>query len=581
MKELFNISPHSTGDGFTMSLKTGTIDVPDEYGGYIISTGMGAGKTESIKSLIRHKYDSGILYCVDTKDELNKMYGWIVEELVNDKSCGLEYNDVMIVSSDSESQYQLSQYRDNPEMLMTKKVILITHVRFWTDLINYFLIFNPYKSNNKEVEPFDGDFEKLMSRNELRRYAVFDETPTFIKPFVKFDRSMLGVFSKMDGEGKITCMDKDGISVFYDRFIRNTELDFFKDTYKINRIKRDVVLGLIPKYYGSWMMEEDQEVSITFNPVDICPDNVGIRTHVLIFEGAGDILFRGSSCFKLLDVKEKYNTKTEFKKVEFGLKRKRPDEEKFNSFLDNVAKIIDKPSLIVCWKDVNGNDEGPGVSSYAEEVRKGLLERGIGKDMFSVTYYGASDTKSTNQYRNMKQIILCGDWSLPNTEAVKIRAAYGTRTDSQDLKDWYFAQLITRIGIRKHVEGEVYTVIYTDDFDLRFIERMDLYFNRNKLTPRNPILHEDWRRKLDGMKIRSNIKNEIMVLAGSDCRMQEAIIQGKEYKREVTFSDLKWLGITRSRDEKDKYKALVGSLKKIGISLEIVPGTKNSGARTA
>lgn len=581
MKELFNISPHSTGDGFTMSLKTGTIDVPDEYGGYIISTGMGAGKTESIKSLIRHKYDSGILYCVDTKDELNKMYGWIVEELVNDKSCGLEYNDVMIVSSDSESQYQLSQYRDNPEMLMTKKVILITHVRFWTDLINYFLIFNPYKSNNKEVEPFDGDFEKLMSRNDLRRYAVFDETPTFIKPFVKFDRSMLGVFSKMDGEGKITCMDKDGISVFYDRFIRNTELDFFKDTYKINRIKRDVVLGLIPKYYGSWMMEEGQEVSITFNPVDICPDNVGIRTHVLIFEGAGDILFRGSSCFKLLDVKEKYNTKTEFKKVEFGLKRKRPDEEKFNSFLDNVAKIIDKPSLIVCWKDVNGNDEGPGVSSYAEEVRKGLLERGIGKDMFSVTYYGASDTKSTNQYRNMKQIILCGDWSLPNTEAVKIRAAYGTRTDSQDLKDWYFAQLITRIGIRKHVEGEVYTVIYTDDFDLRFIERMDSYFNRNKLTPRNPILHEDWRRKLDGMKIRSNIKNEIMVLAGSDCRMQEAIIQGKEYKREVTFSDLKWLGITRSRDEKDKYKALVGSLKKIGISLEIVPGTKNSGARTA
>lgn len=581
MKELFNISPHSTGDGFTMSLKTGTIDVPDEYGGYIISTGMGAGKTESIKSLIRHKYDSGILYCVDTKDELNKMYGWIVEELVNDKSCGLEYNDVMIVSSDSESQYQLSQYRDNPEMLMTKKVILITHVRFWTDLINYFLIFNPYKSNNKEVEPFDGDFEKLMSRNDLRRYAVFDETPTFIKPFVKFDRSMLGVFSKMDGEGKITCMDKDGISVFYDRFIRNTELDFFKDTYKINRIKRDVVLGLIPKYYGSWMMEEGQEVSITFNPVDICPDNVGIRTHVLIFEGAGDILFRGSSFFKLLDVKEKYNTKTEFKKVEFGLKRKRPDEEKFNSFLDNVAKIIDKPSLIVCWKDVNGNDEGPGVSSYAEEVRKGLLERGIGKDMFSVTYYGASDTKSTNQYRNMKQIILCGDWSLPNTEAVKIRAAYGTRTDSQDLKDWYFAQLITRIGIRKHVEGEVYTVIYTDDFDLRFIERMDLYFNRNKLTPRNPILHEDWRRKLDGMKIRSNIKNEIMVLAGSDCRMQEAITQGKEYKREVTFSDLKWLGITRSRNEKDKYKALVGSLKKIGISLEIVPGTKNSGARTA
>lgn len=577
MKELFNICPHSTGDGFTMSLKTGTVDVPDECGGYIISTGMGAGKTESIKNLVRQKYDKGIIYGVDTKDELKKMYCWIMEELVKDGTCGLGHDDVMIVSSDSEFQGQLSQYRDNPEMLMTKKVILITHVRFWTDLINYFLIYNPKEG----ARPFDGDFAKLMAREDLRKYVVFDETPTFIKPFVEFDWSILGAFSKTDSEGKITCMDKNGIMAFYDRFIRGKGNDFFNGKYKIDRIKRDVVLGLIPKYYDSWMMEEGREVSITFNPVDICPDNIGIKTHVLIFEGAGDILFRGSSCFKLLDVKEKYNTKTEFKKVEFGLKRNRLDEEKFNSFLDSVAKIIDKPSLIVCWKDVDGNDEGPGVSSYAEKVRDGLLERNVDSGMFSVTYYGASDNKSTNQYRDMKQIILCGDWSLPNTEAEKIRIAYGTNTDSQDLKDWYFTQLITRIGIRKHVEGEVYTVIYTDDFDLRFIERMDSYFNRNKLTPRNPAIHEDWKIKLEGMKIRKNIKNEITVLAGSDCRMQEAITQGKEYKREVTFSDLKWLGIIRSRDEKDKYKALVGSLKKIGISLEIVPGTKKSGAKTA
>ena len=34
MKELFNITPHSTGDGFTMDLKTGVVDVPDENGLY-------------------------------------------------------------------------------------------------------------------------------------------------------------------------------------------------------------------------------------------------------------------------------------------------------------------------------------------------------------------------------------------------------------------------------------------------------------------------------------------------------------------------------------------------------------------
>ena len=566
MKELFNISPHSTGDGFTMDLKTGEVDVPDEYGGYIISTSMGAGKTESIKSMIRQKYNDGILYCVDTKEELKKMYCWIIDELVKDKSCGLNYNDVMIVSSDKDFQYQLSLYRDNPEMLMYKKVILITHVRFWTDLINYFLVYNP----NEEVKPFDGDFARLMTRDDLRRYVVFDETPTFIKPFVEFDRTLLGIFGKTDEDSRIVSKDKAEIEKYYDSFIRNTKLDFFNDTYKINRIKRDVVLGLIPKYYDSWMVEEGQKVGITFNPVDICPDNVDIKTHVLIFEGAGNILFKGSSCFKLLDVKEKYNTVTEFKQVEFGLKRNRLDNDKFSSFLDGIVKLIDKPSLVVCWKDVNGNDEGPGISSYAERVRNGLLERKVNPEMFSVTYYGASDNKSTNQYRDMGQIILCGDWSLPNTEAAKIRKAYGTKADSQDLKMWYFAQLITRIGIRKHIKGEVYTVLYTCDFEECFIDRLDSYFNKNKLIPISPVIHEDWKVKLEGMKIRSNIKSEIITLAGSDDKMQEAIVQGKEFKKEVTFDFLDMLGIRRILHEKQRYNTLVETLKKIGITLVIL-----------
>ena len=149
MRELFDITPHSTGPGFRMRLKTGEIDVPDGRGGYIVSSGMGSGKTESIKSLIRHKHDEGILYCVDTRDELEKMFGWIVENLVVEGVLRME--DVMIISSDPGRADFLGQYRDNPEVLMEKKVILITHVRFWTDLINHFLIYKP----QKEVAPFE------------------------------------------------------------------------------------------------------------------------------------------------------------------------------------------------------------------------------------------------------------------------------------------------------------------------------------------------------------------------------------------------------------------------------------------
>ena len=563
MRELFDITPHSTGPGFRMRLKTGEIDVPDGRGGYIVSSGMGSGKTESIKSLIRQKYNEGILYCVDTKDELEKMFGWIVENLVMEGVLRME--DVMIISSDPGRADFLGQYRDNPEVLMEKKVILITHVRFWTDLINHFLIYKP----QKEVAPFDGDFRTLMGRDDLRGYVIFDETPTFINPFVEFDRSMLGIFGKTDENGNIVCKPPEELGRYYDLFIRGGKNDLFNQAYRINRMKRDVVLGLIPKYYGSWVMSDTDKVGITFYPVDLCPGGMTISTHILIFEGAGNILFRGSTRFTLLDTESKYNTVTDFKRMDFGLSRKCFDEAGFRTFVERTGRLIDKPSLIVCWKDINGDDDGPGKSGYAERFRRLLVAEGADPGLFTVTYYGATDNKSTNSYRDVEQILLCGDWNLPNTESAKIRRAYGTSTDPHSQKDWYFSQLITRIGIRKHIEGEVYTVWHTDDFDERFIERMDAYFNENRVIGKASVSHNDWEKRLDGMKIRSNIKEEIRLLARYDKDMQRAITMDSEYTKEVTFAYLEMIGIKRYVRERRKYDRLLETLSKLKITLVI------------
>ena len=568
MKELFNIIPNSTGDGFRMKLSTGVIDVPDDNGGYIISSGCGSGKTESIKSLIRQKYNSGILYCVDTRDELGKMYDWILANLVN-RELGygdiLRESDVMIISSDKERSSFLNQYRDNPEILMEKKIILITHVRFWTDLINYFLIYRP----QVPVDSFDGDFRKLMVRPDLRRYILFDETPTFIRPFVEFDRTILGVFSKTDDTGNIICMSPEEIEIYYDHFIRNTRNDLFNQSYRINRIKRDVALNLISQYYDSWMLSDSDKAGITFYPVDLCPLGVYINTHVLIFEGAGDLLFKDSRNFRLLDVDRKYNCVTEFRKIDFGLFRRNLNPRRFDEFTSRIAMLINKPTLVVCWKDINGGDDGPGKSEYAEQLSEALLLKGVPKELFTVTYYGSSDNKSTNNYRDIDQIVMCGDWTLPNIESARIRRAYGTTTDTQNQKDWFFSQLITRIGIRKH-DGGTYTVYYTDDFKYDFIGRMYAYFNENRVIS---SLHSressDWKNRLDRMNIRSNLKNEIIQLAIADEDMRNAIGMDREYTKEVSFDYLENLGIKRGKRERARYKALSDILRKIKITLYI------------
>ena len=565
MKELFNIEPHQTGPGFLMKLKTGEIDVPDERGGYIISSGCGSGKTESIKSLIRNKYNEGILYCVDTKEELDKMYKWIIANLVN-TGIGLKREDIMIISSDDEHYSFLSEYKDNPEIILQKKILLITHVRFWTDLINFFLIYKP----TSNVDGFDGDFKGLMTRDDLRGYIVFDETPTFIKPFVTFSSVMMGNFTDIDNEGKPKSKKPEDIEKFYDLFIKGTSSEIFNTKYRIGRIKKQVALNLIPCYYDSWSISGKKELSISFYPVDLCPDNTSINTHILIFEGVGDILFKDIRNYKLLDTTEKYNTVVDFQKLEFGITRKNHNDCLFEEVMSKVAGLITEPTLIISWKEVNDEKSDSGNSGYRERIRNALLERNVNGSLCHVTYYGANDNKSTNFFRDYKQIILLGDWNLPNTESSKIRRAYGMTTDTQDYKDWFFIQLISRIGIRKHIKGESYKVIYTDDFDSWFIERMTRYFNDNLIIRKYSMTNNDWQKKIEEMKIRKNVKEEIIKLVASDINLQKAITLGKEYSISVGFDYLENIGIKRDRRERGKYSTLIETLKKIGIELNIL-----------
>lgn len=565
MRELFNIEPHSTGPGFLMRLKTGEIDVPNERGGYIVSSGCGSGKTESIKSLIRNKYNEGILYCVDTKEELDKMYNWIMDNLV-DVMPGLKKEDVMIISSDDEHYISLSEYKDNPEIIMQKKILLITHVRFWTDLINFFLIYKP----TSDVDPFDGDFRKLMTRDDLRGYIVFDETPTFIKPFVTFSSVMMGNFTDIDNEGKTRSKKPEDIERFYDRFIKGTSSEIFNTKYRIGRIKKQVALNLIPDYYDSWSISGRKELSISFYSVDLCPDNTTINTHILIFEGVGDILFKDIRNYKLLDTTEKYNTVVDFQKLEFGITRKNHNDSLFERVMTKVAGLITEPTLIISWKEVNDEKSDSGNSGYRERIRNALLGRNVDCSLFHVTYYGANDNKSTNCFRDYKQIVLLGDWNLPNTESSKIRRAYGMTTDTQDYKDWFFIQLISRIGIRKHIKGESYKVIYTDDFDFWFIQRMTRYFNDNLIIRKYSLTNNDWEKKIEEMKIRKNVKEEIIKLIGSDNNLQNTITLGKEYSINVGFDYLENIGIKRDRRERGKYSTLIETLKKIGIELNIL-----------
>lgn len=569
MKERYSITQNTDGStGFAFS--NGSLTLPAENGCYVLSTGCGSGKTESIKSLIRHKHKEGVLYCVDTIVSLNAMYEWIKEELVG---TGIHEDDVMCITSENtpESAAVYELYKNNPELLMSKQIILITHVRFWTDLINYFLVYKPTSS----IPTFDGNFAPLLGRNDLRGWVIFDETPSFILPFFEMKRSLLAGFSVKVGT-EWRSKTKNAIIESYNEFLKDTPDDPFKDDTRLDRIKKEVAASLIPKYHKSWMGEKDKKgkVGITFTPSMLIRETV--NTKILILEGAGDVLLKGSGCKFLSVPGTYYNAGILFNKIDFTPSRKDTDPKES---IDQIEKVIrerlanntNSKTLVIVWKSVGDgarDNDGAGESKHRDLVYSELLSRGIQPNQFDVSYFGANDTKSVNKYSDFDGIILLGKWSLPNSQAAEFNSNWGTSITSEQLNLWYFVQLICRIGIRKH-DGKSYHVFYTSDYSKKFIQAVEDYFysNATKVTSSIP---QTWKEIMERKEIRKDVAKKIekIVVVRPD------LIPKIESKGIETFSiktkDLWKILNNMKRPDSSKYKGSIGkALESLGVELEL------------
>ena len=186
-------------------------------GAYICDMACGKGKTTEIFDFIVLHYDEGILYCVDTIAELQKMYDKLNAALIQTGKIFPE--DLLMITSDPNinARGYLYSYHSNPEPLFSKKIFLITHIRFFTSLINLFLIYRPVAP----TPPFDGNFQSLLTRGDLRQWIFFDETPMWIRPFYILPRCFLGTISeKRNGIWELKS-PKD-IRESYDEFIKDT-----------------------------------------------------------------------------------------------------------------------------------------------------------------------------------------------------------------------------------------------------------------------------------------------------------------------------------------------------------------------
>jgi len=565
-KELINITPSTSGNGFDIPFPNGKVTIPDTPGGYCISSGCGSGKTESIKSLIRQKFPKGILYCVDTVAECQKMHQWVIDELVTPGT--ISATDVMMINSKADLE-SMKTYQDHPEKICEVPILIVVQVRFFVELINYFLLYKP----KTKPQPFDGDFRSLMVSPDMRTYIVFDETPLFLKPFATLAKGELSPYV-IDHNGCWVCKSPQEIWRVYDSFIKgDPKMDYNRKEHILARTMNSVVLSMIPRLFTSWMAQKGKEYHIQYWPSDLV--QLGMRTHVLIYEGAGDILLGNNSKFKLLDVPKKYNSTVYFYSFGFGLSRKAiPTDQEYSSFVVSVHNILNTcqgKTLIIIWKDFKGGLlSEKSDNTYVTKLQDALISDGVPAGSFAVTYYGAADTKSTNSYRDCKNVILCGRWGLGDNVIHRLKRGFDCQTACmENYMMWYYVQLVLRIGIRNNNGGK-YHIYYSSDHEDTFIFRLSAYLNQNIFIPQKvkagtPL----WEALIQNYKMGKKYLPDLRKLVGHDSGLKIAIEAGQQYVYTVPLKDIARLIPKKKKPQKDNYKGVIGFLEKINVKLQI------------
>ena len=546
----------------SIRLKNCSVELPDDVGNFILSTGCGSGKTYWLERFILTHYMEGMLIVVDSIVSANTLYSHLLNLL------GLAATDMMLIHSQTDYDVQ-NEYANTPEEVTKKKVLIITNVRLYTEYPPVYLLYN---KNGVALSSFDGDWKKLMNNPNTRRWIIIDEIPGFIQKYANVSKQLLGVLGADDGNGGYKAKEFVAMEKFYNTFIAHSDAALFDTTTALGKLKTDTALSIIEREYSN-MMKVQGDAAIQFSPCDFQTNN----SLVLIMEGAGDVLFKDSSMYRLIDIPNKYNAKADF--YSFNVpnlsRRSSNHQELIKSMVKAVIAILSSvigKTLIACWNDFKGEDNG--ITSDAQSSKDSrlvaslsdeLTKANISQDLCSIIYYGSAESKAVNDFKDYCNIILLGKWYLPvSTSSEKFNKAFQTNTTLTRYMLWEYVQLITRIAIRQDKDIKVF---YTDDHNKDFILTLEKYFNQNILDI--PEEHIDWRDKVKKLNNGKRVISQIERLSQRFPYIPQMIVEGNQNKTiNVSLKEVNNL-IGKSKKRRD-YKHLISILQNFGIYLVLL-----------
>ena len=463
--EYQDIGAKVDSQGIALRMLTGDIFVPNGGGAWFVPTACGAGKSTAIARLIQKVANAGVLLLCPTRRDCDIARKRIVD-------LGVADNEVMVLHTESPSH---NDYQQNPSVLSSFKVLIITSIRINIDVL----------------EPL------LDYKGEQRRYVLFDELPLFSKELYRMEWKLLGAY--VQDTRKMKPRSIAGMRKIKGKFMPST------NNSALATLRETHILQLINKNFSELVRRRGKFAELYQYTKDVV-GGLNEQSTVLCLDATIDIMYgKARSCpFKMLKATDKYSSPITFKEYTLAVERwvfteksvdKSEVDKVINVMVDVMAQQInslgqDEKILFVAWLYLNYKLCDPD-GKITKDQRIDLLaplsdmldKRGyVGR--YDIIYRGSGDGKGSNAYRDYAAISFLGNWSVSAQSIKAINKNLGIRSTVDDYMTAMMVQNICRLRIRKH-SGEAITVFYSSDIDPHLMTRVFNYFKKRSDQPQS------------------------------------------------------------------------------------------------
>jgi predicted CopG family antitoxin len=355
------------------------------------------------------------------------------------------------------------------------------------------------------------------------------------------------------------------------------------------------ILGIIFDNFEDYVNKKDK-INISYNISDLVLKKY-INTRIILFDGTGDLTFKGSERFKLLTFKNKYSSPVNIEKFENHLDRKidkLDDSEIEGKILENTRELhniisSNSKTLIVTWMNLRSDEED---SKKKKSSKFQITSKYLNEDLrlpeiysnnlrlighisdFEIIHYMSGLDKATNQFRDYDSIVFLGKFRVPNYVVGEFNREYRTGTDIDSYSLYQLVQAITRTRIRNH-NGDPINIYFSNDWDDDMINLVKDYLSNEHIEIKNT--KEAYSDMLNHIKPKWRKHAEILMKL--DENLKDSILRSQNYYFEIELSRLYKL-IPMKEKQVRSYYPMINYFRRLGIEINIIVDKENNNQYT-